>query len=157
MGLDMYLYKIKDVEGLNYLEVYERYHWCSESDILTSELPQSVKDGIKNPSPFSDEYRTVFNEVMYWRKFNALHGYMVEHHQDGIDECQLSKKLTIKDLKAIVKACKKDTLEPQAGFFFGNTDKDEYYQECLTETIDALSLLIKQDDGTYCYFYRSSW
>lgn len=157
MGLDMYLYKIKNVGGIDYSEVFEHYHWVDENTILDSDLPQAIKDGIKNPSEFSEKYRTVFNEVMYWRKFNALHAYMVEKHQNGIDECQLSDKITVDDLKAIVKACKDDTLEPESGFFFGSIEKDEYYYSDCKETVEVLNKIIAEDDGTYCYFYRSSW
>lgn len=49
-----------------------------------------------------------------------------------------------------------DPLEPIAGFFFGSTEKDEYYYNDLIYTVDLInSLLANRSD--YSFSYRASW
>jgi hypothetical protein len=49
-------------------------------------------------------------------------------------------------------------LEPRAGFFFGSTDKDEWYYEQLDYTVDMInSTLACDSDKEYEYYYRASW
>ncbi len=76
-----------------------------------------------------------YEEVGYWRKFNALHAWFVQHVQDGKDDCEpypLSKE-KIEEVLAVLKNVKEDPeeapklLPPQSGFFFGSTDIDEWY------------------------------
>ena len=45
-----------------------------------------------------------------------------------------------------------------AGFFFGNTDYDEYYFEKVQNTYDILmSIMSAPDADTEEYIYQSSW
>lgn len=46
-------------------------------------------------------------------------------------------------------------LPTQGGFFFGETDYDEYYLNDLRETIKQLEPLLSDMDGEY--YYRASW
>ena len=48
----------------------------------------------------------------------------------------------------------KELLPTQSGFFFGDTDYDQYYIEDLTYTKKALKEIL-QEDGDY--YYQSSW
>lgn len=69
MGLDMYLY---------------RYPKSKTKEQIKQESEGLWKKGI-------DEWRKGFKEkyeVAYWSKVNFLHGYIVEHFADGVDECQ---------------------------------------------------------------------
>lgn len=45
-------------------------------------------------------------EVGYWRKANAIHGWLVENVQDGIDECQPSP-VTIDQLRTLKALCER--------------------------------------------------
>jgi len=49
-------------------------------------------------------------------------------------------------------------LEPTAGFFFGNTEKDEYYYSDVERTVDMLNfLLASAQDEDYSFYYQASW
>ena len=51
-----------------------------------------------------------------------------------------------------------DRLEPTEGFFFGGTEKDDWYYEQLEYTIDTInSMLANDSDMDYEYYYRASW
>lgn len=45
-------------------------------------------------------------EVGYWRKANAIHGWFVENVQDGVDECQLSD-VPRQKLEELLETCKR--------------------------------------------------
>ncbi len=51
-----------------------------------------------------------------------------------------------------------ELLPTQPGFFFGETDYDEYYMEDLKNTIKQLEPLLTEDADTEAsYYYSSSW
>jgi hypothetical protein len=102
-------------------------------------------------------------EAMYWRKANAIHAWFVKHCQKGVDDCG-EYYVSRDDLKALRLACRKaiqgdtNTLEPKDGFFFGSTDKDEYYYEELKRTdVRITKLLNELIDPTWSFYYQSSW
>jgi hypothetical protein len=98
-------------------------------------------------------------EVGYWRKANAIHKWFVVNVQKGRDECQRSKVsykklMTLKELCTTVLQTKNAALlPPQAGFFFGSTEIDEYYFEELKQTLDILQKIEPNVD----YYYQASW
>ena len=110
-------------------------------------------------------------EVAYWRKHNAIHAWMVNNVQGGIDNCAMYSvsKFTLKEL---LKVCNivlanptvenaMELLPTQKGFFFGGTDlKDEYemeyYLDGLKYTVRVIKELIKSGKYNY-YYYESSW
>ena len=49
-----------------------------------------------------------------------------------------------------------DPLAPTAGFFFGSTEKDEWYYNDLEYTVELINSLLAQGDK-YEYYYRASW
>jgi hypothetical protein len=53
----------------------------------------------------------------------------------------------------------KDTelLPTASGFFFGNTDYDEYYWEVLKNTSERLKELLGEDYKGWNFQYQSSW
>jgi len=108
----------------------------------------------------------ITEQVGYWRKFNALHGWFVENCQGGKDECQESYVSTeklkelLESLKAVIK--NKDSadevLPSRGGFFFGGTDYDEYYFKEVKETIKLLEGLLKESEEVECdFYYQASW
>ena len=148
-------------------------------------------------------------EVGYWRKANAVHGWFVRECANGVDECQEIPVSKIKLLElqahcliALMKRGeeeitsdespkssrsvpadgeqlgewlvnemkmettlavmekefedKSDPLRPTAGFFFGGTDKDQYYYSDLMETAEIIAKAVTQyPDGEF--IYQASW
>jgi hypothetical protein len=51
-----------------------------------------------------------------------------------------------------------DPLAPTAGFFFGSTEKDEWYYHALEYTVDMINSLLAYDiDDELTYYYQASW
>ena len=76
MGLDMYLYKKTYVKNWNHTSPESINH-------ITIKQGDEERKDIK---PERISYIT--EEVGYWRKFNALHGWFVQNCGDGEDKCQ---------------------------------------------------------------------
>jgi hypothetical protein len=194
MGLDMYLYAEK---------------YISASDTFRKDDPDMYKAGLEavnmNHLPKGEfGHILVKAEVAYWRKANAIHGWIIRNCADGIDECQeiivSSDKLTeLRDecvkalanrhnatkpkeadyvskiegdkdiIEMITESMKRQSMKsntqldsvveplaPTEGFFFGSTEKDEYYYKDLEYTVEvANSLLTNKED--YVFIYRASW
>ena len=108
--------------------------------------------------------RRYSHEVGYFRKHNALHQWMVEHAQAGIDECQ-STELTPECLTKcfdIVKVALvlRDTnyMPPSSGCYFGSTAVDESYWNKMIETYYTLQTIIETTDWqSESVWYQSSW
>jgi hypothetical protein len=103
--------------------------------------------------------------VVTWRKANSVHGWFVRTVQGGKDNCEQYSVSRIQ-LEELRDLCKKvlDTkqpnlLEPTAGFFFGNTEVNEWYYGDLQQTHDDITRLLENsvDDGMTTYIYQSSW
>ena len=102
-------------------------------------------------------------EVGYWRKANAIHRWFVENVQGGVDNCA-TYSLGIEDLKTLKSICEEVLNKPELadkklptkdGFFFGQTEYDEFYFNDIQETIDIINKCLDLD---YDYFeYSSSW
>jgi hypothetical protein len=189
MGLDQYLKRGKRIKGLISKD-YER------ADNAVSDIPigkfTTVREAIKGRSKeifnelndvvhiegkYSNWY-SIFEEVGYWRKANAIHNFFVQECQKGIDECQLSivKKSHLQDL---LKRCERamslkdiylndgviengeglETFLPtRSGFFFGGTEFDEWYFNDIEQTIELITKVLEETDfERQVIFYRSSW
>jgi hypothetical protein len=157
MGLDMYLKRCKRTE--------HTVEQLEEIDNLASleKAPQAV--------PFHPLYKyenmewySIFHEVGYWRKVNAIHNWFVKNTQDGVDECQTTE-LNPEQLTALLETCKRANaaqdakeLPPTSGFFFGSTEVDEYYWENIRQTIEILQRVFRETNWEKDrVFYRSSW
>jgi hypothetical protein len=96
-------------------------------------------------------------DIAYWRKFNALHGWMEDLYkeQGGLEEFNcIPLVLTNNDLKKLKQACSDKTLEYRAGFFWGNGEPDEDdYNDILAFISEARSYML---DG-YTVYYDSWW
>ena len=80
MGLDMYLEKIhRDV--VCYMDVE-----IEELD-KTSELYKKLRPYIKEQGK-TYKWISLFEEVGYWRKANAIHNWFVNNIQNGKDDCR---------------------------------------------------------------------
>lgn len=148
MGLDMYLERHNYVKQWDHQAPEERY----AVTVTRGGRPTTI-------DPKKVSY--VVEQVAYWRKANAIHGWFVREIAEGEDDCK-SVYVSREQLLNLVKACREVLADPKKapeilptaeGFFFGSTDYDEYYIEDLKLTIDQLENL--PDDGSY--YYRASW
>lgn len=150
MGLDMYLSKKTYVKNWAHKEDKHRVVVTLNDQTRLDIKPERVT--------YVDE------EVMYWRKVNAVHAWFVENVQDGIDECQESR-VTIEQLDELATICEKvirdknpELLPASSGFFFGSTEYDDYYYQEIEETAKVLREEIRNNQEEYPeYFYQASW
>jgi hypothetical protein len=100
----------------------------------------------------------------YWRKSNQIHKWFVDNVQGGNDDC--GNYYVSKDkLKELRETCRQalfakdpSLLPPQAGFFFGSYDIDEWYWEDIKRTIKKLDRLFELSDfDQLSFYYNSSW
>jgi len=112
----------------------------------------------------SKDSRRYTSDVGYFRKHNALHGWLVDNAQGGVDECQrveLSHELLTK-LSSLVETAlqtRNDTLfTPVSGFFFGHNTVDEWYWSKMTDTHETLKNIVNTTDfETESVYYQSCW
>ena len=144
MGLDMYLNA-------------KRFIWHNE-DELSKKIAENFPIGDKR-------VKEITVEAAYWRKANAVHKWFVDNVQEGTDDCgtyEVSKE-KLKELLDIVeevlanrkKANKK--LPTQGGFFFGNTDYDDWYFQDLVDTRDMIKDCLDNKWEGWYFEYHSSW
>jgi hypothetical protein len=153
MGLDMYLYKKHYVKNWDWMADHEKH-------------TISIKKGKKKLDHIKpDRICYVMEQVMEWRKFNALHKWFVDNVQEGVDDCK-ECFVDESDLKMLLETLtyvyeNKDTAEtilPTAqGFFFGSDEIDEYYWEEVKSTIIQLKDILEEDNKNASFYYRSSW
>jgi hypothetical protein len=157
MGLDMYL------KGKRYLSSY-------------NDQDKPVKVAL-NKLIFGEDFQLdrldrqvsvneVVAEVAYWRKANAIHKWFVDNVQEGVDECQESF-VSREQLQELLDVCNKvladtslasELLPPQAGFFFGNTDVNEWYMQDVKFTADRITELLNDENwGDWNFYYHASW
>ena len=154
MGLDMYLTKRSDVKNWNFKEDDEKHS-------------VSVKMGGKARKDIKPKrVCAIIEDIMYWRKANAIHSWFVQNTQDGVDECQESyvSKEQLEELASIceqvVKTKDSELLQPSGGFFFGSTDVDEYYFKEVKHTAEELRKVLAEEvpKGQFVsFYYRASW
>jgi len=159
MGLDMYL-------------TAERYLWGSGDN-----TDKDVKAAIQKmmPETAGMEVKTVSIEAMYWRKANAIHKWFVDTLQEGVDECQTTRLEwdSLVQLRALCQSVladhsiAPDVLPAGGGFFFGNTEYDEWYFDTLERTVEGIdrieNQLVAETDRSgvpysqWEFKYQSSW
>lgn len=192
MGLDMYLNRIpryknatpldvEAVEGyLEYLERPDEYKedsmekWCgiSEDKIPSQDIIDFYKPYyIHRYSTWDTEkkygFETIFEQVGYWRKENAIHQWFVDHVQDEKDDCNYHHEVNKDTINKLLDICyeikrnhskAKNLMPTQRGFFFGSCNYDEYYFEGIDDTIKILKNVLKTTNfDTQMIYYVSSW
>ena len=159
MGLDMYL---------------ERHH-KAVAGYLGEDL-EKMKETNPKGYAFVEPYivergqyikwKDLSEEVGYWRKANAIHRWFAENVQNGEDDCGTYSvsKAELEELLGICRDLKRGTEDPktllptQGGFFFGNTEYDEWYWENIESTIYILEKVLAETDfDNYQITYHSSW
>lgn len=104
------------------------------------------------------------NELGYWRKANAIHGYIVRTAGENVDNCQKIKlsRYALQTLRShclmvlqdISKA--KELLPPTEGFFFGSYEIDNWYVEDLKETVKIIDKALSETRKR-TFIYQASW
>jgi hypothetical protein len=127
MGLDMYLYRKK-----------------RRSDYATNEDYKQADDV----------------QLMYWRKANQIHSWFTQGaEEDNCTPIPVTEKEILKliDLCIDVLAKKddaKELLPTVSGFFWGDTEYNEYYYQDISDTLQGLSEAlddIQPNDKLYYY------
>lgn len=159
MGLDMYLEKCnRKMFGYRNIDV-------EEIKTTKPELYEELKPYIVQRGKYC-HWESLFEEVGYWRKANAIHQWFVEKVQDGVDNCGQYEveKEQIEELLELCKSVDADhrkaaiLLPTQSGFFFGSTEYDEWYFEDIKNTIETLTKVLEETDfDREMITYQSSW
>lgn len=111
-------------------------------------------------------YEKQVHEVAYWRKANAIHGWII-NTTNAVDDCT-PISLTKQDLYDLREVCIKvldihttdyaeEMLPPTSGFFFGGTGIDEWYWQNIEETITLLNKALNESVDDAMFEYQASW
>ena len=167
MGLDMYAYKLKaehaPADDCKMREAVckavgfelvsdDHFGKMSEKDQLAYiEAKRKAMDKAKAEGIFDGDFA-------YWRKFNALHGFMEDlwrsRGNSGKFNCT-QMRLTADDLDELQERVDDKSLEPRDGFFFGDTDpvtEDEY-----SKVADFIAKARQAIADGYAVYYDSWW
>lgn len=165
MGLDMYLSAKKHFHKINWQAL-------QNNDELSYSSPEAVFPQFNNlmeltqlSNVATDIYgASVEVTCAYWRKANQIHKWFVDNVQSGNDNCG-EYYVSQDKLKELRDLCQEaldnrdpNLLPPQAGFFFGGTDIDEWYWQDLKNTIAQLDRIFALPQLSELSFsYNSSW
>ena len=157
MGLDMYLNRSTYVQNWKHMKPEERHSVIVKFN------------GKDHPYIDLDKITYIEEEVVYWRKANAIHKWFVDNVQDGTDDCRRAY-VDIDDLKKLYYLCiqmqeyyaehgdeglaeyASECLPTEEGFFFGNTDYEDaeegvnYYMDTINYTVKKLKPLLDLHD-----------
>jgi len=164
MGLDMYLHAKKYVEKIDWNKLRD-LDLDMDSDEAITPLWNDIVETAGMKDIATDIYGVnVEVTAAYWRKSNQIHKWFVDNVQGGEDDC--GNYYVSKDkLKELRETCRQalfakdpSLLPPQAGFFFGSYDIDEWYWEDIKRTIKKLDRLFQLPDfDQLSFYYTSSW
>lgn len=132
-----------------------------------------TEDSPGGEAVWQDGKLTVSVTCIYWRKANAIHAWFVDHCQEGRDECQLSDPIPAEQLAHLRSMCADaiaaydagdiakagEIMAPQAGFFFGSTEVDEWWAADLRHTVEQIEAVVREaiEIGGVTFRYQSSW
>jgi hypothetical protein len=159
MGLDMYLYRQE------YVSAYAYKQDTDEGKRQANIFNEIIRNfGIERCE--ESPHLNVEICVAYWRKANAIHKWFCDL-DGGRDECQniyvtRANLVELRDLcKSIVlePAIAEDVLPPQAGFFFGSYEIDDWYMQDMKHTVTVLDKILAAtpEDSWTTFIYRASW
>lgn len=124
MGLDMYLNRyprfknatardIRNIESYLYWDsdpktkgqyTLEKWAGISMSDLPDDEIISHYKTIYQN-DPDHSMFKSVGEEIGYWRKANQIHDWFVKHCQDGVDDCGYHNEVTKEQLIELRDLC----------------------------------------------------
>lgn len=130
MGLDMYLFKRKKIRD-------------DDKDLNKSAYNQRLYRARQNEE-----------EILYWRKANMIRSWFVNHTALLSDDDGVYIPISRETLE-LLKQDLEDTLNDyklaivlfptSSGFFFGDTDYDEYYWKKLEYTLEEVTKILDED------------
>jgi hypothetical protein len=195
MGLDMYLYRAPRVPGLrldDYLAAEQALSRHGPDGLADPALLQAHPgvaalashvqratihpDGAITYTPatrgavaVADAARTFYTlweQVAYWRKANAIHRWFVEHVHGGEDDGYWFAEVPEAACRALLERVEAalaswgrapELLPTQVGFFFGSTDYDEHYAADLIDTRNQLTRVLDTTDFTRQLLIYHPW
>lgn len=119
------------------------------------------KEELPNPEQQTDITipKGAVSQDWYWRKFNALHGWMHKLYLDkGGQNAEFNGdtvQLTLWDIDQLEQDMKDNKLTPTEGFFFGAMKIYPEDLESLKEFLSEARDILKED--THVLVYDSSW
>ena len=156
MGLDMYL------SGKRYISNHFNEGDGERAEAIQKLFPELAdrKGRWGDASPV----KQVEIEAGYWRKANQIHQWFVTNVQGGEDECRphYVSREQLQELRALCeevladKSKAPELLPTASGFFFGNTDYDEWYFQGLEQTVKIIDDCLELPES-WDFEYRSSW
>jgi hypothetical protein len=165
MGLDMYLHAKKYVEKIN----WDKLDRDNDIGLDSPEVVNPLWNEIVDTAGMSDVATDIYGvhvEVTcaYWRKSNQIHKWFVDNVQGGNDNCG-EYYVSNEKLNQLRETCRQalfakdpSLLPPQAGFFFGSYDIDEWYWQDIKDTIKKIDrVLALPDMSKLSFYYTSSW
>jgi hypothetical protein len=150
----------EDIMGLDmYLQAKESYWDHMDGGKMKKRILE-----MKEFSGIECQFVSVEFNVIYWRKANQIHGWFVEHVQHGEDngaEYYVGRE-QLQDLldlcKATLKTKNPEGLPPVEGFFFGDTEVNEWYWKDIEKTIEDLDKVLKNEKlNRFEFYYNASW
>lgn len=108
------------------------------------------------------------NEVAYWRKANMIRQWFVDNTDYNVEDNCVYHKVTKKDLRELITTCadvlaiRDDSfsaaeLPTASGFFFGDTEYNEYYYDDVASTIKQLVDVFQSVDFDEDDIYYYEW
>jgi hypothetical protein len=165
MGLDMYLHARKHLEKINWQVLQANVELSYNSPEAVYPKFNDLLELTQLKDVATDIYgATVEVTCAYWRKANQIHNWFVTNIQDGNDNCG-EYYVSQDKLKELLIICEHSMengdpslLPPQAGFFFGGTEIDDWYWRDLKNTILQLRRVFALPDvDNLSFYYSSSW
>lgn len=165
MGLDMYLSARKHLEKINWKALQDNQDLSYSSPEAVYPKFNDLMELTQLADVATDIYgASVEVTCAYWRKANQIHKWFVDNIQGGNDNCgeyYVSQDKLIELLalcKHALETKDPNLFPPQAGFFFGGTDIDEWYWNDIRNTISQLERIfaLPQVDSL-SFYYNSSW
>ena len=165
----MYLSARKYINKIDWSILDNQLNNNQETDYAAATIPQwnNIVNAaeLSNVANENDIYGvSVSVNCAYWRKVNSVHNWFVTNVQNGEDDCG-EYYVSHAKLKELLETARQalfhkdpSKLIPQAGFFFGSTDIDEWYWQGIKSTIKQIKRLTELPDfNELSFYYQSSW
>jgi hypothetical protein len=106
-----------------------------------------------------------YEEVAYWRKANQIHNWFA-NNVGAVENCE-EYEVSKENLLLLLNMCKivlnnnklaEEYLPTTSGFFFGDTEYNQYYFNDIEKTIEILNKILEETDfDKQKIFYYASW
>jgi len=172
MGLDQYLYARKHFSGYDF---YGEDAVAEFAKVKEAAGMSAVKSDGRIGVGLTGDVQLC---VAYWRKANAIHGWIVRNFAGGVDDCR-QLYVPREGLASLLETCNKllatkdakeatEVLPPTPGFFFGSDEIDEGYWHDLSHTVSQLNSVLNEWfsassegparlSGGVDFYYQASW